>query len=488
MEIQKNKVFFKLLFILVDMALINAGYLLAFLCKFGWDIPEHNFVAYLNTWPWFTLSAFALLYFYGLYGSYRWRWAEVFASLICALFFQALAAMALSFLFRGFAFPRTVLLAAPLIQLVLLGFWRRMAWRLERKLQTTRKVVVVGRPQEAVALADKLESATGGIIKVSGLVFDSRHEKAGRGNQESASTGCTAGDTGTNAALGVPDNNRPVNISGKWPVLGSVVEFDRCLDATVIDQVFVCSNIPQECKADVVCACVAKDKKVFLIPEFYEVMLAQARLEQVDDMPVFAVGRLAIPDESLIIKRATDILLSLVALAVTAPLGILVSVAVKLDSPGPVFYRQKRLTLQGKPFYLYKFRTMVDKAEKESGPVLAQENDPRITRVGRILRAARIDEIPQLLNVLKGDMSIVGPRPERPFFVSKLVKESPEYAYRMNVKSGITGLAQIAGRYSTSPENKLIYDLIYTKSYSPARDLAILLQTIKVILMKDKAS
>jgi len=227
---------------------------------------------------------------------------------------------------------------------------------------------------------------------------------------------------------------------------------------------------------------------VFLIPEFYEVMLAQARLEQVDDMPVFAVGRLAIPDESLIIKRATDILLSLAALAVTAPLGILVSVAVKLDSPGPVFYRQKQLTLQGKPFYLYKFRTMIDKAEKESGPVLAQENDPRITRVGRILRAARIDEIPQLLNVLKGDMSIVGPRPERPFFVSKLVKESPEYAYRMNVKSGITGLAQIAGRYSTSPENKLIYDLIYTKSYSPARDLAILLQTIKVILMKDKAS
>jgi lipopolysaccharide/colanic/teichoic acid biosynthesis glycosyltransferase len=131
---------------------------------------------------------------------------------------------------------------------------------------------------------------------------------------------------------------------------------------------------------------------------------------------------------------------------------------------------------------------MVVNAEQESGPVLATENDPRITRVGRFLRGTRIDEIPQLLNVLAGDMSIVGPRPERPFFVNELIKDSPEYAYRMNVKSGITGLAQIAGRYSTSPENKLKYDLLYTKSYSLSKDLAILLQTVKVILMKDKAS
>jgi lipopolysaccharide/colanic/teichoic acid biosynthesis glycosyltransferase len=131
---------------------------------------------------------------------------------------------------------------------------------------------------------------------------------------------------------------------------------------------------------------------------------------------------------------------------------------------------------------------MVENAEQESGPTMSAENDPRITRVGRFLRATRFDEVPQLFNVLKGDMSLVGPRPERPFFVDELVKDTPEYAFRMNVKSGITGLAQIAGRYSTSAENKLKYDLLYTKSYSPARDLAILLQTVKVILIKDKAS
>ncbi|MDF9406756.1 sugar transferase [Pelotomaculum isophthalicicum JI] len=178
------------------------------------------------------------------------------------------------------------------------------------------------------------------------------------------------------------------------------------------------------------------------MPDLYEIMLAQARLDQVDDVPVFTVGRLKIPEESMILKRLIDICLSLVALVVTAPLCILVGIAVKLDSPGPVLYRQKRLTMQEKPFYLYKFRTMVVDAEQESGPVLASQDDPRVTRVGRLLRAARIDEIPQLLNVLKGDMSIVGPRPERPFFVNELVKQ----------------------------------------------DLAILLQTVKVMLMKDRAS
>jgi exopolysaccharide biosynthesis polyprenyl glycosylphosphotransferase len=437
------------------------GYILAFIVKFGMNIPDENFIAYLRTWPWLTMSALALFYFYGLYGSYRWRWSEVFASLICVVLFQALVAMAFSYLFRGFSFPRTVLLTVPVVQLVLLGLWRRIAWVLEKRLQNVKKVIVVGQPLDAVILADKLETATGGILKVCGIVLES--------------------DTANN-------ENILSKITEHWPVLGEIPELGQWIDSVDPDQVFVCSNLSQEIKADVVNTCVAKDKKVGLVPDLYEIMLVQSRMEQVDDVPIFTVGRLAIAEESLIIKRMTDIILSLMALAAAAPFFALVTAAIKLDSKGPVFYRQKRLTLQGKPFYLFKFRTMIVDAELSSGPVLATENDPRITRVGNFLRATRIDEFPQLLNVLKGDMSIVGPRPERPFFVNELVKETPEYAYRMNVKSGITGLAQIAGRYSTSPENKLKYDLLYTKSYSPAKDIAILLQTLKVIMMKDKAS
>jgi exopolysaccharide biosynthesis polyprenyl glycosylphosphotransferase len=474
MEIQKNKLPFRITLIFIDLALINLGYILAFLLKFGWNIPERNFASYISTFPWLTLSALALFYFYQLYGSYRWRWAEVFSSLICVVFFQALVAMALSFFLRGFSFPRTVLLVAPFIHIVLLAIWRRLAWHIDRSLQSTRKIIVVGQPLEAVILAEKLESAIGGKIKVAGLVLKDLDDPELYETELFEESG--------------KDGEPLYNILSRWLVLGDVSEICECLETVKPDQVFICSNLLQEYKAEVVYACVAKDIKVYLVPDLYEIMLAQARLDQVDDVPVFTVGRLGIPEESQVVKRLTDILLSLFAIIVTAPLGILISTAIILDSRGPVLYRQKRLTLQGKPFSLYKFRTMVENAEQESGPMMAAEGDPRVTRVGRFLRATRIDEIPQLFNVLKGDMSIVGPRPERPFFVSKLVKETPEYAFRMNVKSGITGLAQIAGRYSTSAENKLKYDLLYTKSYSLAKDMAILLQTVKVMLMKDKAS
>lgn len=468
MEINKNKLFFKTGLILIDLALINLGYVLAFLIRYGGELPAYNFAAYLYTWPWLTMSAIALFYFYKLYGSYRWRWREVFASLLCVVFFQAMAAMALSFLFRGFSFPRTVLLITPFIQLVLLAVWRRVAWHLERRMQGTRRVIVAGPLREAVVLAEKLESAVGGLFKVAGLVVDVEETS----EQDVLEHCCDSGG----------------DKLSRWPVLVGISGICEYLDDVQPEQVFVCSTLSQEKKAEVVYACVAKDKKVLLVPDLYEIMLAQSRLDQVDDIPVFTVGILKIPEESLIIKRVVDIGLSLAALIVSAPLCLLVGIAIKLDSPGPVLYRQKRLTMQEKPFHLYKFRTMIVHAEKASGPVLAAEDDPRVTRVGRFLRAARIDEIPQLLNVLKGDMSIVGPRPERPFFVNELIKETPEYAYRMNVKSGITGLAQIAGRYSTSAENKLKYDLLYTKSYSLAKDLAILLQTVKVILMRDRAS
>lgn len=474
MEIQK-KALFRITLLVLDLVLINLGYIFAFLLKFGMDIPDENFTAYLSTWPWLTMSAAALFYFYGLYGGYRWRWPEIFSSLICVVLFQTLASMALSFFLRGFSFPRTVLLTAPLIQLILLAVWRRVTWHIERGMQDVKRVIVIGQPLEAVILSEKLESAAAGILKISGLVLDSH-------------SGISPVEYIKRQSIEKQDCEIIREILENWPVLGEMSDIDKVLDTVEHEQVFLCSNLPQEHKSRVVFACAARDKKVYLVPDLYEIMLAQARLEQVDDVPVFTVGRLGIPEEFRALKRLTDILLSLFALVATAPLFLLVSAAIKLDSRGPVLYRQKRLTLQGKPFILYKFRTMVDGAEQESGPVLASENDPRVTRAGRFLRAARIDEIPQLLNVLKGDMSIVGPRPERPFFVNELVKVTPEYAFRMNVKSGITGLAQIAGRYSTSADIKLKYDLLYTKSYSPAKDLAILFQTVKVMLMKDKAS
>lgn len=475
-----RRIWFFIVLVAVDMLMVNAGYVLTFFVRFTGDLPRDNLSAYFTTWPWLSLTALALLYFYRLYGPYRWRWTEVFAGLICVVFFQAVVGMSLSFLFRGFAFPRSVFIMTPFIQLALLSLWRRAAWHWERRLLDEIRVLVVGTPGDARDLAGKLEQYTGGVYRVAGLVLGENGEKLTRSLE--AIRECAAGDGGE----GLKDNGW--REKRHWPVLGDVASFCECLDATRPGQVFVSGSLSQEDKAEVLYACVARDTAAYLVPDFYEILITQARLDQVDDVPVFAVGRLNIPRESLFFKRILDIIVSLAGLTAALPVLLLAAVLIKLDSPGPVIYRQKRITDGGQVFYLYKLRTMVDGAEAGTGPVMAGENDPRVTRVGRVLRATRIDEIPQLVNVLKGDMSLVGPRPERPFFVNQLIREVPEYVYRMNVKSGLTGLAQVAGKYSTSPENKLKYDLLYTKSYSPARDIAILFQTIKVILMRDRAS
>ncbi|MBC7324452.1 MAG: sugar transferase, partial [Moorella sp. (in: Bacteria)] len=166
---------------------------------------------------------------------------------------------------------------------------------------------------------------------------------------------------------------------------------------------------------------------------------------------------------------------------------LLIAVGIRMTSPGPVFYVQERAGLGGKPFKLIKFRTMVDGAEDATGPVLATENDTRVTRIGRILRATRLDELPQFLNVLKGDMSIVGPRPERPFFVNQFREALPAYKHRLRVKPGITGLAQVEGKYDTEPEDKLRYDLYYIRNYSLLLDLQLIIQTLRVMLIPESS-
>ncbi|MEM8771639.1 MAG: exopolysaccharide biosynthesis polyprenyl glycosylphosphotransferase [Pseudomonadota bacterium] len=194
-----------------------------------------------------------------------------------------------------------------------------------------------------------------------------------------------------------------------------------------------------------------------------------------------AASRSRFPDFS---KRTLDIVLSVVMIVFLTPLLAATAIAIKLDSPGPVLYRQKRVGLGGKVFEVYKFRSMFVDAERD-GPQYARIGDERITRVGRIIRRLRIDEIPQTLNVLNGKMSFVGPRPERPEFVATLEKEIPHYHARHLVKPGITGWAQVKYEYAASVEGareKLRYDLYYVTAVSPLLDLAIVAMTVRVVL------
>jgi sugar transferase (PEP-CTERM system associated) len=189
---------------------------------------------------------------------------------------------------------------------------------------------------------------------------------------------------------------------------------------------------------------------------------------------------------SLCLKRFVDVTLALLLLLLSAPLLAMVAIAIKLESAGPVLFRQVRVGLHGKSFIIYKFRSMRQDAELETGPVWAEERDQRITRVGHFIRKFRFDELPQAFNVLRGEMSLVGPRPERPFFVERIERQIPFYGLRHYVKPGITGLAQVMYRYGASVEDaceKLQYDFYYAKHQSLRRDVAILLKTIKVVLL-----
>lgn len=228
-------------------------------------------------------------------------------------------------------------------------------------------------------------------------------------------------------------------------------------------------------------------KEVLIIPEMYDLSIRSAQTEQVDDMIVFSLRPLYISKEERIVKRGMDILVSALLLLLTSPFFIVIYLLVSMTSKGPAFFKQERLGLNGKPFNIYKFRSMVQDAEQQTGPVLATDKDPRITPVGAFIRATRLDELPQLLNVLKGDMSLIGPRPEREHFVLLFDEQYPNYRQRMNVKPGITGLAQISGNYSTSVDDKLRYDLMYVRQYSLGLDFRILLQTIRVMLQREQA-
>ena len=222
-----------------------------------------------------------------------------------------------------------------------------------------------------------------------------------------------------------------------------------------------------------------------IVPDLYEILSGQARTSQLYGIPLIDIMPELMPEWEKKLKRISDVLISMIILIITFPLNILISIFIKLDSPGPVLFKQDRIGMNNKIFRIYKFRSMFLDAEKHTGPVWSRKDDPRVTRVGRILRKLRLDEIPQFYNVLKGEMSLVGPRPERPYFVDMLAQQLPYYRRRLKVRPGITGWAQVKHKYDESIEDvkvKLRYDLFYIENMSFRMDIKILARTILVVL------
>lgn len=248
--------------------------------------------------------------------------------------------------------------------------------------------------------------------------------------------------------------------------------------------VIIC-DIPEIQRNEYLRFCFEKSIRAYIAPEISDIIIRGSEDIRLFDTPLLLCRNYGLTAEQQLLKRIFDIVFSLIAVIILSPVMIVSGLAVKLCDGGNILYKQKRLTRDGKEFYVYKFRSMIPDAEK-NGIKLASENDDRITPVGKILRKFRIDEFPQLFNILKGDMSVVGPRPERPELTELYNKDMPEFAFRLKVKAGLTGYAQVTGVYDTSPADKLKMDLMYIENYSFRMDLQIILMTIKTMFFPAK--
>ena len=261
--------------------------------------------------------------------------------------------------------------------------------------------------------------------------------------------------------------------------------YDAIVEEIVKHDAVILNDVPAQMRNDILKFCYRYRVRTYVAPKLTDIMVRGAKNITLFDTPLLLVKGTGLTPAQRVTKRAMDIVLGTVALVIASPIMAAVAVAIKLEDGGPVFFRQKRMTRNGREFDILKFRSMIVDAEKYSGAVLAAEDDPRITKVGKFIRATRLDEIPQIINIVKGDMSIVGPRPERKVIADEYCKEIPEFAYRLKVRGGLTGYAQIYGKYNTSAYDKLRLDLMYIENYSLLLDIKLIILTLRIIFSKD---
>lgn len=425
----------KLILFLADMSLIVVAYIVATSIVLEREIILNNIQLYSGMLPVVMVISTLLLNINGLYSIAQKRFAEILLSTAVATLCTFILVMALSFFIHEFSYSRSLWVIAVFLQFVFLGICRYVFWRIERHIHDLQSVLLIGSEEECTHVYNRLSQQPQLNMKLKYV--------------------CTN-----------MDNDAWQNA------------------AEQIDVIVMCPNMRHRHKVTIINYCHAHGKEALIIPNTYEIFCSGITLDKIDDIPVFRTQILRPSVETRILKRMLDIIVSGVGFVCTFPFMVVTAIAIKIGDPGPVLYSQIRTGRDGKEFKVYKFRTMRVDAEKYSGPMLAQENDPRITKLGRFLRTVRLDELPQIWNVINGDMSIVGPRPERPFFVEKFAKKIPEYVYRHNVKPGITGMAQVYGKYNTTPFDKLVYDLMYIQHCGLVLDLTIIIQTVRVLFTK----
>lgn len=440
---KNSKLKWQLLSLAVDLLSVNAAFIVAFLIRFAGRLPSFNFNAYLDLAVYITFIFALIYYLHDFYDVERYfDWGGTAVRVLQANFIAVLLAVALSFALRIFSFPRSIFVLSYFLASTLVVLSRYLISRFFFLELPRERVFVVGSSSQIERIKSEIRAR-----EHLGLVFAGSLEiERSPGEQEIAS------------------------------------KIKKTISALEIDRIILCLTDHPKSLLLHLTEALPTDIRLQIVPDIYEALFGRLNFETLADIPLMDVGHPPDNAWNKFGKRVFDMVFSLFFLILLTPLFLLVALAIKLDSEGPVFYRQKRVGLMGKEFWCLKFRTMVKEAEMVSGPVLATENDPRITRVGRYLRRYRIDELPQLINILKGEMSLVGPRPERPEFVRKFEKNIPFYRYRHLVRPGATGLAQVYAYYATDAESKLKYDLIYIFNVSFFLDMLILFKTLNTVL------
>jgi Undecaprenyl-phosphate glucose phosphotransferase len=448
-----------LLFLVSDLAATLAALAAAYALRFRAEIvpitkgvPEPSL--YFRLFPFIAVLWPAVYYFYGLYhiARHRSRIEEGFAVLV-ATGLATLLLTALATLYRGFSYSRLVL-ALFFCADVLFVFAGRTAIR--RYLEEAwrhgvgvRQVLLVGAGRLGRAVIDKLLE----------------HPEAGL------------------RAIAIVDDD-PAKSGADYrgvPILGPTSQAAFIADQRGIDTVFLA--LPLEAHRTMLA--VLKDvgrtvPDVRVVPDLLQHITFRAGVEDLDGLPVVHLTQVPLTGWMSLVKRTVDLAISATALALLSPLFAAIAAAIRLEDAGPILYRQRRMGLDGRPFEIVKFRSMRPGAEDGSGPTWAAPDDPRRTRVGRFLRRWSLDELPQLVNVLRGEMSLVGPRPERPEFVREFKEKFPQYMLRHRVRAGMTGWAQVHGwRGSTSLTKRIEYDLYYIENWSLSLDIKILWMTLR---------
>lgn len=424
---------FRIIVPLVDLIFVYAANIVAFyIFKDDLNNFTANYNAFWAVLPYMLIGYFILSQIFELDKPKDFTFFGISYTVVLTILSLLFVTMAISFLSREFAYPRSILLRAAVLQIVFISFWHLFASNMYFRLYKGRSVLVIGHTKSQ-ALAFKL-------LESNGMWSNVKHV-------------CT------------PNHPNLYNY------------MNEC------DVTFLTEDIEEDIKQEIIFYCIENNLNIFYQPKNSDILQFNSNFLQIDDSPVLDVRPLDLAQSNLVLKRFIDVLLAGIALFLFCIPFVLVYLALKI-SGGTAFYVQERVTRNNKIFKIYKFRTMVENAEALSGPVLAQETDKRITKLGHFLRATRLDEIPQIYNILVGEMSIVGPRPERPFFVEQFSEEIPEYNLRHRVKAGLTGLAQVQGKYNTSVRDKLKYDLLYINGYSLALDIKLIMQTLNILLRK----